>query len=194
MYYALSQHYQPNCDVDRAHSGQAAASGCCRCLKLAASLGNKTRRCRRSRSDDVMHFALYDSTAHAGYRYRHSGRCRVDAGDRGTLWLGFLFCERAERGKLGSAWRWEHSRSHLVRYVPASCGADFGARRFGWAAVRDRRDDRVPVRNFMGFSAVELRVLLPVAIAMVLLSMAIAYAAARPWIKVSPMERGVRHA
>lgn len=46
--------------------------------------------------------------------------------------------------------------------------------------------------QFYRISPVEVQVLIPVAVAMVLLSMGIAYAAARPWIKVSPME-AVRH-
>jgi len=37
-----------------------------------------------------------------------------------------------------------------------------------------------------------LQVLIPVALIMVLISMAIAYAAARPWINASPMD-AVRH-
>jgi predicted permease len=46
--------------------------------------------------------------------------------------------------------------------------------------------------QFYRISPVEWQVLIPVAVAMVLISMAIAYAAARRWIKVSPME-AVRH-
>jgi predicted permease len=46
--------------------------------------------------------------------------------------------------------------------------------------------------QFYRISPVEWQVLIPVAAAMVLISMAIAYTAARPWIKVSPME-AVRH-
>ena len=42
--------------------------------------------------------------------------------------------------------------------------------------------------QFYRISPVEMQVLVPVALAMVLLSMGIAYAAARPWIGVSPME------
>jgi len=46
--------------------------------------------------------------------------------------------------------------------------------------------------QFYGIRSVELRVLIPVALLMVLISMAIAYAAARPWINASPMD-AVRH-
>ncbi len=46
--------------------------------------------------------------------------------------------------------------------------------------------------QFYGIRPVELRVLIPVALLMVLISMAIAYAAARPWINASPMD-SVRH-
>jgi predicted permease len=47
--------------------------------------------------------------------------------------------------------------------------------------------------QFYGIHPVELRVLMPVALGMVLISIAIAYAAARPWINASPMD-AVRHA
>jgi predicted permease len=47
--------------------------------------------------------------------------------------------------------------------------------------------------HFYGIRPVELRVLVPVALLMLLISMAIAYAAARPWINASPMD-AVRHA
>jgi hypothetical protein len=47
--------------------------------------------------------------------------------------------------------------------------------------------------QFYGIRPVELQVLIPVALLMVLISMAIAYAAARPWINASPMD-AVRHA
>ena len=47
--------------------------------------------------------------------------------------------------------------------------------------------------QFYGIRPVELRVLMPVALGMVLISIAIAYAAARPWINASPMD-AVRHA
>ncbi len=46
--------------------------------------------------------------------------------------------------------------------------------------------------QFYKISPVEMQVLIPVAVVMILISMGIAYAAARPWIKVSPME-AVRH-
>jgi putative ABC transport system permease protein len=46
--------------------------------------------------------------------------------------------------------------------------------------------------QFYEVRAVELHVLLPVALAMALISMAIAYLAARPWIKVNPLE-AIRH-
>lgn len=46
--------------------------------------------------------------------------------------------------------------------------------------------------QFYRISPVEMQVLVPVAVAIVLVSMGIAYAAARPWIKVSPMD-AVRH-
>src|SRR5277367_5657189 len=46
--------------------------------------------------------------------------------------------------------------------------------------------------QFYDIHPVELRVLIPVALLMVLISMAIAYAAARPWINASPMD-AVRH-
>jgi putative ABC transport system permease protein len=46
--------------------------------------------------------------------------------------------------------------------------------------------------QFYGIHPVELQVLIPVALLIVLLSMAIAYAAARPWINGSPMD-AVRH-
>jgi predicted permease len=47
--------------------------------------------------------------------------------------------------------------------------------------------------QFYGIGAVEWTVLLPVAAAMLAVSVAIAYVSARPWIKVDPME-AVRHA
>lgn len=47
--------------------------------------------------------------------------------------------------------------------------------------------------QFYGIRSIELWVLIPVAVGMVLISMAIAYAAARPWINASPMD-AVRHA
>jgi predicted permease len=47
--------------------------------------------------------------------------------------------------------------------------------------------------QFYGIRPVELWVLIPVALVMVLISMGIAYAAARPWINASPMD-AVRHA
>jgi predicted permease len=47
--------------------------------------------------------------------------------------------------------------------------------------------------QFYGIRPVELEVLIPVALLMVLISMVIAYAAARPWINASPMD-AVRHA
>jgi predicted permease len=47
--------------------------------------------------------------------------------------------------------------------------------------------------QFYGIGPVELRVLIPVALFMLLISTAIAYAAARPWINGSPMD-AVRHA
>ena len=46
--------------------------------------------------------------------------------------------------------------------------------------------------QFYGIRPIELQVLIPVALIMVLISMAIAYAAARPWINASPMD-AVRH-
>jgi putative ABC transport system permease protein len=46
--------------------------------------------------------------------------------------------------------------------------------------------------QFYRISPVEWQVLIPVAAVMILIAMGIAYAAARPWIKVSPME-AVRH-
>jgi predicted permease len=46
--------------------------------------------------------------------------------------------------------------------------------------------------QFYEIRAVELHVLVPVALAMTLISMAIAYLAARPWIKVNPLE-AIRH-
>jgi predicted permease len=46
--------------------------------------------------------------------------------------------------------------------------------------------------QFYGIRPVEPRVLIPAALLMVLISMAIAYTAARPWIKASPMD-AVRH-
>ena len=46
--------------------------------------------------------------------------------------------------------------------------------------------------QFYGIRPVELQVLIPVAVLILLVSMAIAYAAARPWINASPME-AVRH-
>jgi putative ABC transport system permease protein len=46
--------------------------------------------------------------------------------------------------------------------------------------------------QFYGIHLVEPRVLLPVAITMMLVAMAIAYLAARPWIAISPIE-AVRH-
>ncbi len=46
--------------------------------------------------------------------------------------------------------------------------------------------------QFYRISPVEMQVLIPVAVAMILISMGIAYMAARPWIKVEPME-AVRH-
>ncbi|HEV2222336.1 MAG TPA: ABC transporter permease [Candidatus Acidoferrales bacterium] len=46
--------------------------------------------------------------------------------------------------------------------------------------------------QFYGIRDVDLHVLIPVALAMVLVSMAIAYTAARPWVKVNPME-AIRH-
>ena len=46
--------------------------------------------------------------------------------------------------------------------------------------------------QFYRISPIEMHVLIPVALAMVVFSMAIAYMAARPWIKVNPME-AVRH-
>ncbi|MGB9402078.1 MAG: ADOP family duplicated permease [Candidatus Acidiferrales bacterium] len=46
--------------------------------------------------------------------------------------------------------------------------------------------------QFYGISAIEMHVLIPVALTMVLISMAVAYAAARPWIGISPMD-AVRH-
>ena len=46
--------------------------------------------------------------------------------------------------------------------------------------------------QFFGIGAVELSVLLPVAAAMLAVSLAVAYVSARPWIKVDPME-AVRH-
>jgi predicted permease len=47
--------------------------------------------------------------------------------------------------------------------------------------------------QFYGIAAVELSVLIPVAAAMIVVSLAVAYVSARPWIKVDPME-AVRHA
>jgi predicted permease len=47
--------------------------------------------------------------------------------------------------------------------------------------------------QFYGIRPVELQVLIPVALLMVLISMSIAYAAARPWINANPMD-AVRHA
>ncbi|HEV2305028.1 MAG TPA: ADOP family duplicated permease [Candidatus Acidoferrales bacterium] len=47
--------------------------------------------------------------------------------------------------------------------------------------------------QFFGIRNVDLHILAPVGLAMVFISMASAYLAARPWIKVSPME-AVRHA
>ena len=47
--------------------------------------------------------------------------------------------------------------------------------------------------QFYGIRPVELQVLVPVALLMLLISMVIAYAAARPWINASPMD-AVRHA
>ena len=46
--------------------------------------------------------------------------------------------------------------------------------------------------QFYGIRPVELQVLIPVALLIVLVSIAIAYAAARPWINASPMD-AVRH-
>jgi ABC-type antimicrobial peptide transport system permease subunit len=46
--------------------------------------------------------------------------------------------------------------------------------------------------QFYGVRPVELAVLIPVALLMLLISMAIAYAAARRWINASPMD-AVRH-
>lgn len=46
--------------------------------------------------------------------------------------------------------------------------------------------------QFFGIGAVELSVLLPVAAAMLAISLGVAYVSARPWIKVDPME-AVRH-
>jgi ABC-type antimicrobial peptide transport system permease subunit len=46
--------------------------------------------------------------------------------------------------------------------------------------------------QFFQISTVELHVLLPVAAAMMLLALAICYAAARPWIRMSPLD-AVRH-
>jgi len=46
--------------------------------------------------------------------------------------------------------------------------------------------------QFFGIGAVELSVLIPVAVAMLAVSLGVAYVSARPWIKVDPME-AVRH-
>jgi hypothetical protein len=46
--------------------------------------------------------------------------------------------------------------------------------------------------QFYGIAPVELHVLVPVAAAMIALALLIAYAAARPWINVSPLD-SVRH-
>jgi putative ABC transport system permease protein len=46
--------------------------------------------------------------------------------------------------------------------------------------------------QFYRISAIEPRVLLPVAVIMMLISLSIAYAAARPWIRINPMD-AVRH-
>jgi predicted permease len=46
--------------------------------------------------------------------------------------------------------------------------------------------------QFYGIRSIELRVLIPVALGMVLVSMAIAYSAARPWVNASPLD-AVRH-
>ena len=46
--------------------------------------------------------------------------------------------------------------------------------------------------QFYGIRPVELRVFLPVAITMMLLAMAVAYIAARPWIRINPID-AVRH-
>jgi putative ABC transport system permease protein len=46
--------------------------------------------------------------------------------------------------------------------------------------------------QFYGIQRIELRVLLPVAITMMLVAMAIAYIAARPWITTNPID-AVRH-
>jgi putative ABC transport system permease protein len=46
--------------------------------------------------------------------------------------------------------------------------------------------------QFYGIRPVELQVLIPVALLMVLISMSIAYGAARPWINANPMD-AVRH-
>jgi putative ABC transport system permease protein len=46
---------------------------------------------------------------------------------------------------------------------------------------------------FYGLSPVEWIVLVPVAVAMLAVSLAVAYLSARPWIRINPME-AVRHA
>jgi ABC-type antimicrobial peptide transport system permease subunit len=46
--------------------------------------------------------------------------------------------------------------------------------------------------QFLGIRAVEWYVLAPVAVSMILLAMAVATAAARPWIRMNPME-AIRH-
>ena len=185
MYYALSQHYQPNLMLIVRTQGKP-QQWVLPLSEMAASLGIKLDAPPFT-SDDVMHFALMIPLLMLGI----------------VIGLGAVALMLAIVGLYGSVFYSVNERKreigirvalgaqpiHLVRMflrhaaLISGLGVLAGLLLGIGATI-------VFQSQFYGIRAVELRVLLPVAIAMVVLSMAIAYAAARPWIKVSPMDRG----
>ncbi len=188
IYYALAQHYQPSLMLILRTEGNSRL-WVQPLAQLAASLGMKLELPPFT-LDDVMHFALLVPRLMLGVVIA-LGALALMLAVFGLY--GAVFYSVNERKKeigirvaLGA--QPAHLLSMFLRHAALISG--FGV----LAGLLLGIGATIVFRSqFYGISAVELRVLLPVAFAMVLLSMAIAYAAARPWIKVSPMD-AVRHA
>jgi predicted permease len=188
MYYALSQHYQPILMLIVRTQGKPQL-WLLPLSQMAGSLGMKLDMPPFT-SDDVMRFALMIPLLTLGT----------------VIGLGAVALMLAIVGLYGSVFYSVNERKReigirvalgaqpidLVRMclwqaaVISGAGVVAGLLLGVGATILFRS-------QFYGIGAIELQVLVPVTIAMELISMAIAYAAARPWIHLNPMD-AVRHA
>ena len=187
IYYALSQHYQPGLVIIARTSGdprlwEQPLAQMMRVLHLHVDVPPFTL-------DDVMHFTLLIPLLTLSVVVA-LGVLALLLAILG-LYGAVFYSVNERRREIGIRVALGAEPAHLIQMFLRQTAVIAGA---GVAAglILGIAATSVFKSQFFRISTVELHVLLPVAAAMMLLALAICYAAARPWIRMSPLD-AVRH-